>query len=228
MPTAVSTLTPEAAPAAMPDQPKNSLRDQMRARLQTIAPCDHWWLSGNACRQVSAMPKWDQARCVMVFAPLPWEINVMPLALVALECGVQVCVPRVDWDRRQMVPALVKDWAADLLPDRHGLLNPRPDAPVAPVESIDAVLVPGLAFDREGRRLGRGGGYYDRLLSDPRLRAVRLGVGFSVQVVDTVPVGAHDCSVEWVVTDLGVIDCSAARRPVPKGLGERPSSPAKA
>jgi len=201
---------------------KRAMREAMRGRLGAVPPADHWWLSGNACRQVSAMRLWDQAKSVLVFAPLPGEINVMPLALVALECGVRVSVPRVDWGSGTMVPVVVRNWAADLMPDRHGLLNPRPDAPEEPVEGIAAVLVPGLAFDREGNRLGRGGGFYDRLLGDPRLRAVRIGMGFSVQVVESVPVGADDHRVEWIVTDLGVVDCAASRRG--GALGAKPTA----
>lgn len=76
------------------------------------------------------------------------------------------------------------------------------------------ILVPGLAFDRAGRRLGRGAGFYDRLLADPALRARRVGVAFAAQIVDEVPVEAHDMPLDAIVTEDGWIEArNTARGP---------------
>jgi 5-formyltetrahydrofolate cyclo-ligase len=73
------------------------------------------------------------------------------------------------------------------------------------VEAIDFIVVPALAFDHRGYRLGRGGGFYDRFLALPDLRAVTCGLGFAEQVVDEVPVAPHDRPVKLLVTDKGVL-----------------------
>jgi 5-formyltetrahydrofolate cyclo-ligase len=79
--------------------------------------------------------------------------------------------------------------------------------------TIDAVLVPGLAFDRSGGRIGYGGAYFDRYLRRIPAAAPRIAIGFGMQVVDRVPMAEHDERVDLVVTDAGVIRCSPPRRP---------------
>ena len=81
--------------------------------------------------------------------------------------------------------------------------------PAAPdwVESVDIVLVPGLAFDAQGARLGRGGGYYDRILAELGDRPLRVGVAFDFQVVSRVPVDLHDARVDAVVTETRLLRC---------------------
>jgi 5-formyltetrahydrofolate cyclo-ligase len=86
-----------------------------------------------------------------------------------------------------------------------GVLEPGPDLPVVPPESIDAFVVPGLLFDRRGVRLGRGGGHYDRLLARGREGAVRVGLCYAERVVAELPVDPWDERVDVVVTDRDVI-----------------------
>jgi 5-formyltetrahydrofolate cyclo-ligase len=89
---------------------------------------------------------------------------------------------------------------SELKPSRWNLREP--DAlpeNVAPLEAVDLLLVPGVAFTRDGRRLGRGGGFYDRLLAEPALRAVKIGICFAPQLVTELPVDPHDRAVDFVV-----------------------------
>ncbi len=76
-----------------------------------------------------------------------------------------------------------------------------------PLEDIEVVVTPGLAFDRKGNRLGRGGAYYDRFLASPGLNATICSLAFAEQMVDEVPVDAHDRAVDFLVTDEGIIKC---------------------
>lgn len=91
-----------------------------------------------------------------------------------------------------------------LAPGFRGIPEPPPDAPALDLVALDLIAVPGLGFDADGRRLGQGGGYYDRLLGDPRRRAVAVGVGFDCQIVDRVPVAEHDVGLDAIVTERGV------------------------
>ena len=93
-------------------------------------------------------------------------------------------------------------------PGRWNLMEPDPEhcTVVAPAE-IDLLLVPGLAFSRAGGRLGRGGGFYDRFLSEVHPRAVKLGVCFHVQLFPELPLEAHDCAMDQIVTEAEVIRC---------------------
>lgn len=186
---------------------KAALRTAMRTALAAIKPDDAWWMSGNACRRIAEIPAWNAAKTVLVYAPLPDELNCTPAAMVALECGVRVCVPRVDWGHKRLEAVPITDFNADLLPDRHAVRSPHPDLAAISPSEIDAVLVPGLAFDRTGLRLGRGGGFYDRLLSTSGIRAVKVGVAFGVQVVKAVPADARDVRVDWVLTEMETARC---------------------
>ena len=101
--------------------------------------------------------------------------------------------------------AVVSDWPREKLPvNGHGLRQPA-DGQQNPLDEIDLIVTPGLAFDRLGNRLGRGGGYYDRFLSADGLRAVTCGLAFAEQVVEKLPTGPGDRAVQMIVTDREVL-----------------------
>jgi 5-formyltetrahydrofolate cyclo-ligase len=102
--------------------------------------------------------------------------------------------------------ASVADWARDLVPGKHGIGQPSPDCPDLPPEQVDVILVPGIAFDSTCARLGRGAGFYDRFLADPRVRAVKIGVAFDEQIVDAVPMDRWDVRLDAVVTPTRVFE----------------------
>ena len=87
---------------------------------------------------------------------------------------------------------------------RWGMSQPVGLGHPVPIHEVDLILVPGLAFDDEGRRLGRGKGYYDRLLAERRNDCLAMGVIVSARLVDRVPTEDHDVSVEFLVTESGI------------------------
>ena len=89
-----------------------------------------------------------------------------------------------------------------------GMRQPTAGGEVVPLNELDVVLVPGLAFDRTGARLGRGAGHYDRVLSLIRRDCVSIGVTSASRVVSVVPVEPHDRRVDWLATEQGVMECS--------------------
>ena len=97
----------------------------------------------------------------------------------------------------------------DLPLERHtyGMDQPVASGPATPVHEIDVFLVPGIAFERSGARLGRGGGFYDRVLVDKRSDAIAVGVATEQRVFDRVPALPHDQSVQWLATEEGVSEC---------------------
>jgi 5-formyltetrahydrofolate cyclo-ligase len=100
---------------------------------------------------------------------------------------------------------VVSDPANDLRPGLLGIREPTEHCEAIALKRLDLVLVPGVAFDARGRRLGRGKGYYDRLLSD--VRGVRCGVAFDEQIVPEVPVGPRDALLNCVVTPSRWLEC---------------------
>lgn len=186
---------------------KRALRDATRRAIVALPPTARRLASDRVCQRIMALPAFGSARCVMLFSPLADEVDLSGVLARCRESGRVVCAPRADWEHRTMEPAEVGGigWEA-LTPERHGIHEPGPEAPGVNLGEIDLIIVPGVAFDREGHRLGRGGGFYDRFLARAELRrAFLLGVGFAVQLVARVPRQDHDRPVDAVVTDGEII-----------------------
>jgi 5-formyltetrahydrofolate cyclo-ligase len=138
---------------------------------------------------------------VLLYATaFPEELDTRAWLGLVLAGGRRLLCPRVDRKGRRLRLYEVKDPQADLRPGALGIPEPRPGAPeVAPGE-VDWVLVPGLAFDPRGYRLGRGAGYYDRLLPTLRPDAPRWSLCLDCQWVDELPVEPHDAVLDGVVS----------------------------
>jgi len=183
------------------DESKRTLRGAMRKVLAAISPENRHEQSIQACRRLIALPDVQRSSMVMLYMPLPSEVDLTPAAVRCFQMGQTVCVPTVDWTRQEMTATEVTsfdDEAMDV--DERGLRTPTAGRPI-PAESIDVVVVPGLAFDTEGWRLGRGGGYYDKFLERIGKRTRLIGLGFDEQIVEQVPHDAHDIRMQTVVTD---------------------------
>ena len=178
---------------------KTALRESLRKAIVAISEDEAGAWSEQLCRKVAASEPWKAARTVMMFAPVAGEPNLRPLAVEILKRG-RLCLPRVDWVQKRMEAAAVQDLDRSLILGRNNIREPRPECPVVPPGEIDLILVPGLGFDRSGRRLGRGGGFYDRFLADPAVRAVRCGVLFDCQLVENIPAEPHDIHVNFLAT----------------------------
>jgi 5-formyltetrahydrofolate cyclo-ligase len=137
------------------------------------------------------------ARATMLWMPLPSEIDLLPLGESLLRDGRRVCIPRMNWDSASMEPIAVTSLCEGYETRHHSIREPL-DTLSLPLEALDAVLVPALAFDAQGNRLGRGGGYYDRFL--PRLspHTATIGVCLNAQRIDLIPTGSHDRPVNSV------------------------------
>ncbi len=149
---------------------------------------------------IESLPELAQARVVMAFASLPDEADLYDLWRRLVEEGKTLVFPVLVGDVGRMDAHIVKDISADLKPGRFGLPEPQNGVPLDP-RSINFIFIPAVAYDSSGHRLGRGGGYYDRFLSGRAPGAFRCGVAFECQVLENVPVKAHDCAVDALVTE---------------------------
>ena len=150
--------------------------------------------------RVEALPSFALAQTIVLTLPFGSEWNTRPLAARALRVGKRVVVPRVDRVARMLRLHAVVDLDADVVAGYLNIPEPRESLPIVEPDAIDWVLVPGVAFDGSGRRLGYGGGFYDRLLPLIRDSAPRIAGAFDVQIVDEVPTGPHDRRVDGVVS----------------------------
>lgn len=141
---------------------------------------------------------------------LSGEVPTHELATLALTHGKRVTVPRIVTFKPPEMVGLEISSLDELMLSSAGLWEPDPSqADHVPEAEIDLVVVPGVAFDRSGHRLGLGGGFYDRWL--PSVSAPRVGLAFSLQVVERVPHTGRDQRVDWIVTENDLIDCRESR-----------------
>jgi 5-formyltetrahydrofolate cyclo-ligase len=170
-------------------------------------------LSAAACARLTSLEVFRHAAVVMLYMPLATEIDLTPAAVRCFQMGKTVCVPKVDWTRRDMAAVEVNSFDDHVMDiDEHGLRSPRECRPILP-SLIELVVVPGLAFDVYGNRLGRGGGYYDRYLRRLRSGTTVVALAFDWQIVDTVPADDRDMAVNLIVTDRRVITQQSSPHP---------------
>ncbi len=170
----------------------------MREILANLTPMQRSEGSTEVCRRARALDTWQRATSVMLFVPMPREINIWPLALEGLASGKRVFLPGYLPSEDRYVPREIRSPETDLVPGHRGIPEPLDTLPTIPVVTLDFLVIPGLAFDLEGWRLGRGKGYYDRLLV--QTRGTTCGVGFDPQIVPNVPVEPHDMKLNVVLT----------------------------
>ncbi len=178
--------------------------------------------SRRACEMLIALPEFRQARTVMGYLPIPHEVDLAPVALAAWQDQKTFLAPKVNWEQRHMIAVECRSLDDEFTIEHRGIREPA-DGDPWPEGQIDLIIVPALAYDRRGHRLGRGGGFYDRFLARPGLNAVACGLGFDEQLVDRVPVRRHDHPLDMLVTDREVLTfVQRPRRYAPRRAPEHP------
>lgn len=157
-----------------------------------------------ACASLMELKEFREARVVMLYTPIPLEVDCIELALSAWQDDKTVLLPKVDWSQRHMLALQCRSLDDEMVMGRHGIDEPAGGEPW-PLEEIDFIVVPALAYDRHGNRLGRGGGFYDKFLASGGMRAVTCGLGFAQQVLDRLPTTSTDYPLDLLVTDEEVL-----------------------
>jgi 5-formyltetrahydrofolate cyclo-ligase len=177
---------------------KAALRKQIRTVLLHIPPATRAAASAQICSRLKEQEFWKSAASVLFFAPLPGEPELWPLLEASLAAGKTVALPRFDAVEQSYVACRVQNLRSEIVTGHFGVREPHPGCVEIPLGRLDLVLVPGVAFDLNGNRLGRGKGFYDRLL--PETRKWKCGVAFDEQMVAEVPVGALDVPMDFILT----------------------------
>jgi 5-formyltetrahydrofolate cyclo-ligase len=203
---------------------KRALRSAMMARRQQVPLDDRARLSAAAAARLAALPELVAAsaagKIVAGYLAIvaKGEIDPAPALAAARARGARVALPRVSATPSRLSFHTANDddptsastsTSAALTPGRFGLLEPHASAPEVAIETIEVMILPGLAFDSKGRRLGYGGGYYDDAAG--RLRAAGsgflVGLAYDFQMVERCPAGATDVDVDCIVTEVQVVRC---------------------
>jgi len=157
-----------------------------------------------ACKRLQEMPEFRDAPSLMISLPIPYELDVTPLALRSWQEEKTVAAPKLTWDLRHMIPIQIHSLETGLVTTRGQLREPADGDPIS-LDALDLVIVPALAFDRRGNRLGQGAGFYDRFLATPEFDGAAIGIAFTEQLVDELPVHENDVPVQALVTDEEVL-----------------------
>ncbi len=179
-------------------QAKDTLRKQIGERLRAITPEQGEQASRRARALLEQQPRWRAAQSILFYAPLPGELDIWPLAAKALEAGKRLALPRYDAAAKTYAICEFRNAVTDLVAGHWGILEPGAGCEAWATNRLDFILVPGVAFDLQGRRLGRGKGYYDQILKV--VRGMRCGVAFDEQVVPVVPREPHDETLNCIST----------------------------
>ena len=184
---------------------KTQQRQEIRSRLAQMPPGDKAAASSEACRRVLGLPAYGTARALLLFSSLPDEPDTASLLARAWQDGKQVFFPRVRPDGAFLEIRAVAA-REHLRPGAFGIAEPDPACcPETSPTLLDFARGPGLAFDRSGHRLGRGRGYYDRLLAEISPACFRAGFFFACQELAEVPREPHDQRLHAVVTEREIL-----------------------
>lgn len=186
---------------------KSALRATLRGRRAALDPAKRAAASAAVCAHLRASDAYRRASTLLVYRALPGEVDLTALIEDAHASGRSLALPRVVGAELVLHAwPVVHGWLADVPGGgSFGIREPDPAWPVLQPDRIALACVPGVAFDAHGGRLGRGGGYYDRLLGHAS-RPFAVGVCFAFQRVEAVPLEPHDRHVDAVVDEDGWTD----------------------
>jgi 5-formyltetrahydrofolate cyclo-ligase len=181
-------------------QVKSQVRDHFRAVRESMSGEKVAAASAALCERLAAWRVLREAHTVLTYIAFRNELDLAPL--LELLPGIEWIAPRVVGRRLVLHPYD----PARLVRHRHGMLEPDADLAVVDPAALDMVLVPGVAYDRRGGRMGFGGGFYDGFL--PTTLALRVGITHDACLVDALPSDEHDQRMDWIATPTQLLHCA--------------------
>ncbi|WP_018130958.1 5-formyltetrahydrofolate cyclo-ligase [Effusibacillus pohliae] len=186
---------------------KNELRRRILARRNGLDGAERAKKNEAIFRNLVSIPQVQAAGTFLLYLDFRGEVETARILQWGWQAGKRMAVPVTVPAERKLVPVEIRSFT-ELEPGAYGIREPKAGGRVpVPVDTIDAVLVPGVAFDRRGGRLGYGGGYYDRFLLLLRSDALKIGLAYELQLVEEVPAEEHDVQLDLLVTENAVVNC---------------------
>jgi len=183
--------------------PKRSLRSQLLAERRALS--HQAWLvsSGSAQRNLLSLQEYDQADCIALYAPVHQEVDTSQILASAFGSGKRVLYPALCGKQMLFRPVESLEYFQE---GPFGILEPCPTGVEHQADEAGLIVVPGVAFDLSGHRVGYGKGYYDRFLQHPGRKARLVGLCHDFQLIDgEIPAGGHDIQMDIIVTDRRIV-----------------------
>lgn len=187
---------------------KEQLREKMLAKRANLTRIEREEKSRAIKEKLFNQSEFKRAKTIMFYVAFRKEVETEQMIKESLAAKKEVVVPITDKEKKQLYLSQLKDYDRELKSGTYGIKEPAADyyRPIN-LDKLDLVVVPGVAFDIQGNRLGYGGGYYDRFLAE-LTSTLRLGVNFEQQIVTNVVSADHDQPVDKIITEEGVIKCA--------------------
>jgi 5-formyltetrahydrofolate cyclo-ligase len=180
---------------------KHRIRKHIKNIIGSYSPLEKSEKSGIIRDKLFNEEAFKKARVVMFYVSLKDEVDTCFMIDEALNAGKRVCVPVILKEDKRLIAGEIRNRLEDLESQHFGIYQPKRDrVKEVPLDDIDLVVVPGVAFDRKNIRLGRGHGYYDRFLSGLPDTTKAIGLAFDFQVLEDLPKDPHDIPVSKVIT----------------------------
>ncbi len=178
---------------------KEKIREEIKRKLEGQGEKERLERSRKIQEALFHSEAFQRAKCILIYVSFNGEVDTRGIIRKCFSMGKRVVVPKVNVEEACVNLREIRD-DGSLVKGTYGIPEPREDrSHEARPEEIDCVILPGVAFDRSGRRLGRGGGFFDKLLSAIPAKVPRIALAFSFQVVDRLPVNGHDRPVDRVL-----------------------------
>jgi len=180
---------------------KDEIRRTLLEKRLALKPNEVRGQSEKVLSRLRTLPAWRDASGVLLYMPVKNEVDVSPLLPDLWAGGVRALIPRCRPGRPGEMDIVRVERYEDICPGAYGIPEPNPALPAVAACAPDLALIPGIAFDRSGARLGFGGGYFDRLLASriPQ-KTVLIGLAYAFQVVEKIPADPWDVRVHAVIT----------------------------
>ncbi|HLX62536.1 MAG TPA: 5-formyltetrahydrofolate cyclo-ligase [Planctomycetota bacterium] len=187
---------------------KKQLRAEMKRILSKLTPDEIREKSAVILARLFKLKGYRRAKTVLAYASFREEVQTDALIAKVLQDGKRLVLPRLNPFDNSLVPHEVSDPQTELLENKFGIREPRPDLPVVPMKEIEIIAVPGLAFNEFGDRLGRGMGCYDRLIFNGVRKNKFIALAFDCQITGDwdIPHGFEDYPVDLILTESRKID----------------------
>lgn len=184
---------------------KQALRKLAISKRKAIRAEDRRKYEESIRNSLFALQEFRLADKVLFYASFREEVNTEIMIVEALDMGKTVALPKVNRNENRLTKHVVSG-LEELSPGHMGIPEP-PGGREIKVEDIHMLVIPGLAFDTTGARIGFGGGYYDRLLHRIKGKRVIAALAFEAQIFDKIPDEPHDIPVDYIITEQRTIDC---------------------
>ena len=201
-----SPFEPGATGGASLRDAKRAMRDRVLRARDALPPEVRAQAGRAIVATLAARSDFRAATTMLLSLSFRSEYDTRPLFEAALASGKIVSAPRVNTASRMLEAYIVTDLARDVVPGFRGIPEPLPHCAAVALDAIEWVLVPGVAFDLHGHRIGYGGGYYDRLWPLLRDDAQCVAAAFELQVVEQVPSAPHDLTVDAIITERRTVE----------------------